>query len=125
MSKAGCRPLKDIRVKPDVQAIRAEGARQVLIERGGEFYMSYVPMPWMLTVITLGTRATKVGTLLWWLASVRGHVLEGISVRADHRKKCQISRFDFSKGLGRLEQAGLVKVEREAGKASKITLLVG
>jgi hypothetical protein len=122
--KAGRRPLKDIRVKPDVQAIRTEGARQVLIERGGEFYMSYVPMPWMLTAITLGTRAARVGTLLWWLAAVRGHVLEGISVRADHREKCHISRFDYSKGLGRLEQAGLVKVERHRGVSSKITLLI-
>jgi DNA-binding transcriptional ArsR family regulator len=124
MLKVDRRPLKDIRVKPDVQVIRAEGARQVLIERGGEFYTSYVSMPWMLAAITLGARAAKVGMLLWWLVGVRGHVLEGISVRADHREKCGISRFNYSKGLSRLEQAGLVKVEREAGKASKISLIL-
>ena len=116
--------LKDIRARRDVQAIHAEGARHVLIERGGEFYTSYVPMPWMLTALTLGTGAAKVGTLLWWLAGVCGHTVEKLSVRADHREKCGISRFDYSKGLSCLEQAGLVKVEREVGKSSKITLIL-
>jgi hypothetical protein len=125
MSKAGRRPLKDIRVKPDVQAIRTEGARQVLIERGGEFYTSYMSVPWTLTAIACGTRAAKVGMLLWWLAGLCGHTLERLSVRADHRKKCGIAERNYQKGLVQLEQAGLVKVEREAGKASKITLLVG
>jgi hypothetical protein len=118
------RPLKDIRVKPDVQAIHAEGARQVFIERGGEFYTSYVPMPWMCATMALGTRAARVGLLLWWLAGMCGHTIEKLTVRRDHREKCGISRFDYSKGISCLEQAGLVKVEREAGKTSKISLII-
>jgi hypothetical protein len=80
------------------------------------------PIPWSWLVRAMGLRGStlRVALVLWYLA---GMAKGSAVVRLSLSKVPGISRWAAAKGLGALEEARLVEVERHPGRKPVVTIL--
>lgn len=90
---------------------------------GGKFLKGPIPLAWLETALTLPGRALAVGLLLWFEAGcARGDVVDVTYARLARRG---LPEGTARRGLRALEAAGLVTIERRAGRALRVTIRRG
>ena len=90
-------------------------------KRGEKFLKGPIPWAWLVRAAHQPGKALHVAIVLWFLVGVKktrtvalsGSVLRGLGV----------DRHSGYRGLGALEQAGLVSAERHPGRNPVVTLL--
>ena len=89
--------------------------------RGGELFVrGPIPWAWLKTAALLPGRALHVGIVLWLESGLRTSAVVALSQQ--RLRDLGVDRYAGYRGLSRLEQAGLVDVERQAGRLSVVTL---
>lgn len=86
------------------------------------FLKGPIPLPWLIRARTCGLLSVVVGLLLWFVAGCRRRSTD-LTVSSKQFQAFDLSRQTFSKGLKKLEDAGLVSVIRQPGKKPRITIL--
>jgi hypothetical protein len=87
---------------------------------GGKFLKGPIPMAWIETALTLPGRALAVGVLLWFEAGcARTDAVDITYARLGRRG---LPESTARRGLRALESAGLVCIERRAGRALRVTI---
>ena len=97
--------------------------RSPLARRPGEkFLKGPIPWPWLTKAMSLPGRALHVGLRLW-LESGMARSMDVAPSLSSMERDAGVSRFAASRGLAALEAAGLVAVERHAGRKPRVRLL--
>ena len=85
------------------------------------FLRGPIPIAWLERAASLPGKAYQLGTALWWLNGMsKGNPFKVTRKALDH---FHISRDATSDGLKRLEQLGLIKVERSPGKRPVVSIV--
>jgi hypothetical protein len=88
---------------------------------GEEFLKGPVPLAWLQRAARLRGKALRVGMELWLMAGMRiGPV---IPLSTERLKNWGVSRWAAYRALRSMERAGLVSVERHAGRLARVTIL--
>lgn len=90
--------------------------------RGERFLKGPISWPWLTLAMALPGKAVHVGLHLWFEAGMTGSADVAPSLSSMQRN-AGVSRFAASRGLAVLEAAGLVAVERHAGRKPRVRLL--
>jgi DNA-binding transcriptional ArsR family regulator len=110
---------------PDLDGILSKASQdrrhQQRERRTGEYLRGPVPLTWLSAAKRCGLLALTVGLLLWFRKGCTRST-DGLTVSERQYREFGLSRQTFAVGLSRLESAGLVTVERKAGRKSRITL---
>ncbi len=81
------------------------------------------PLNWIIRAATIPRcNALTVGIVLWWLAGMRSERV-GLVLCVERCKPFGLGRKAVERGLRDLEQAGLVRVDRNVGKCARVDLL--
>ncbi len=89
--------------------------------RGGKLFVrGPIPWAWLTAAARLSGRGLHVGIVLWLESGLRKSAVVALSQR--RLRDLGVDRYAGYRGLSRLEQAGLVDVERQAGRLSVVTL---
>lgn len=90
---------------------------------GGKFLKGPIPLAWIETAMALPGRALAVGVLLWFEAGcARGDTVDLTYARLARRG---LPENTARRGLRALERAGLVTIDRRAGRALRVTIQRG
>ena len=84
-------------------------------------YIKVIPMPWVSEAVKLPYSAFRVGLACWFMDGCNKQNPFTLS-----RATCQqfnIHMWDKRRGLGQLENAGLIKIRRFPGRASLIEMV--
>ena len=84
-------------------------------------YIKAVPLPWISEATKLPYSAVRVGLACWFMDGCNKQNPFTLS-----RATCQqlsINKWDKRRGLGQLENAGLIKIQRFPGRASLIEMV--
>ena len=84
-------------------------------------YIKVIPMPWVTEAVKLPYSAFRVGLACWFMDGCNKQNPFTLS-----RATCQqfsINKWDKRRGLGQLENAGLIKIRRFPGRASRIEMV--
>ena len=110
-------PIEEKRVAYRHPQLRELQARQ----ESGFFLHPQVPLAWVERAAQLGTQALVVGILLQFrfLLSQK----EPVTLPKNFLARFGISKGVKQRALKKLEDAGLIRVSRETGQSSRITLL--
>lgn len=111
----------------DLDRFRADGHRRPAPRKArgkparGWFLKGPIPGDWLVTAAGASARALRVGLALWYLAGLR----KSRTVRATWEtwRRWGIDPDSARKGLTALERAGLVAVDRGAGRCPLVTIL--
>lgn len=97
-----------------VSGVLAEAPHRELFLRGP------VPMDWLDRAAGLPGKALNVAIALWWLYGMK----KGGAIKLTRQalKYLHVKRDAASDGLGRLERAGLIRVERRPGQRPTIEI---
>jgi hypothetical protein len=126
MTEEGFR-REDLRLDPDL--VRAWGAkaskrkkrhtkdRAKVYVLGGK-----IPVPWIRAAGALPRKTLLVGLALWFLTGCRR--TRTVRLGGATLREFGINRWTSSRGLARLEKAGLVHVRRLPGRNPIVTLLL-
>ena len=85
------------------------------------FLRGPVPWDWVILADGLRGRALVVGLCLWRLAGATGS--RTVTLANSELEPLGIDRAAKSRALRALEQAGLISIQRKAGRWSMVTLL--
>ena len=86
------------------------------------FLRGPIPWSWLTAAGSLGGRALHVGLVIWHYTAMRHTDTIRINL-ATTAEEFGADRTTMSRGLGRLERAGLVTVARGDGRCHRVTLL--
>jgi hypothetical protein len=101
----------------------APAARRRQAAHGGErFLRGPIPWPWLTRAGRLGGRALQVGLVIWHYTAMQRAETIRINL-ATTAEEFGADRTTMSRGLERLERAGLVAVSRGPGRCHRVTLL--
>ncbi len=101
----------------------ASNSNRLPRHRAGErFLKGPIPWPWIAAAASLPGRALHVGLAIWLMAGIKKHKTVPLSLTSIS-KEIRCSRSTASRGLHRLEDAGLVDVRRAPGRKPVVTLL--
>lgn len=82
------------------------------------FLKGPIPYPWLVTAAELPGKALAVGIIIWtWAGIFRRTDTIPISL-----SKMPLQRMAASRGLSKLEGAGLVTVTRRPGRSTSVTI---
>ncbi len=84
-------------------------------------YIKMIPLPWVSEAVKLPYSAFRVGLACWFMDGCNKQNPFTLS-----RATCQqfnIHMWDKRRGLGQLENAGLIKIRRFPGRASRIEMV--
>jgi len=86
-----------------------------------EFLRGPIPWRWLTLAMKLPGRTLAVGLILWREAGI----LDNRTLPLSHARlrDCGIDRHTARRALRSLEQAGLVKIDRPAGRCLQVTIL--
>ena len=87
----------------------------------GRFIKGPVPEAWLLSASKLPGKALAVGLCLWWVAGITNK--KTVRIGSELMDFWGIGRSTKSRALLALQEAGLVRIEQEAGKLGWITIL--
>jgi len=79
------------------------------------------PLAWCQKAMKLSLTASAVGEVLWFHAGLRKSI--AFKLQPKLFRGFGLSRYVVSRGLKLLEQAELIRVQRESGKAPTVTIL--
>lgn len=85
------------------------------------FLRGPVDLHWLGTAADAGVAAIRVGLAAWYAAGVRRSLT--VTLTETWRAPLGLSRFQVSRGLRQLEEAGLITVEHCEGKAPRVTIV--
>ena len=89
--------------------------------RGEPFLRGPIPLAWLHVAASLPGKALHIGVELWFLVGVKRS--STVRVSLSRLQVCRaVSRYAASRGLRSLERAGLVSVERHAGRKPVVTV---
>lgn len=91
-------------------------------KRMGKFIKGPIPRAWILSAAQLRDKALHVGMEVWFRAGLAKSKSVFISLSGIARDM-GFSRSTASRGLGALERAGLVTVERSLGRKPRVTVV--
>ena len=113
-------PNHDVPVKR-LQLDRVSGAL-VAATRNALFLRGPVPLDWLGRAAALPGKTLNVAIALWW----RHGMAKGKPFKLTKQalKSLHVERDAASAGLARLEQAGLIQVERRPGQRPIISILI-
>lgn len=86
------------------------------------FLRGPIPLDWLTRATALSGKSVNVALALWWLhgmANGKPFKLTRLAL-----KYLSVGRDAASEGLGRLEQAGLIQVERKIGQRPVISIVL-
>ena len=81
------------------------------------FIRGPIPVAWMRDAAALGSSALRTGIALWFVAGCRRNP-SSLRLTAECRDLLGLSRTDVSRGLAKLESAGLVAIQRTSKQAA-------
>jgi DNA-binding transcriptional ArsR family regulator len=84
------------------------------------FLRGPVDLHWLGMATDAGVAAIRVGLAVWYAAGVRKSLT--ITLTETWRAPLGLSRFQVSRGLRQLEEAGLITIEPRDGKAPHVTI---
>ena len=87
------------------------------------FLMGPVPLSWCKAAIEAGGSALAVGVCLWHLKGMKKSPEDLIITRKRAKETLGIGEDSLSRGLDRLETAGLITTTRGRGKAIRVTII--
>jgi hypothetical protein len=87
-----------------------------------EPYVPNVPVSWVSKLYELPYVATKVGLPLWRAYRMQGSK-KSFKFTSKYLEPFKLSRNQKYRGLNMLEGAGLIRIERQRGRAPIVTLL--
>jgi hypothetical protein len=93
------------------------------VGKGETFLKGPIPMRWLNHAASLPGKALHVGIIAWFLAGIEGKAT--IRFSQARLREMGILRNAGYRALDALENAGLVKVERKAGRLPIVTILSG
>ncbi len=92
------------------------------LKGGRAFIKGPIDLEWMSTAAHLPGKAVNVALALCWLSGMN-RSKEGLKLTNKIYESFNVSRPTASKALNSLEDAGLVKVEREPGRKNRVAIL--
>jgi hypothetical protein len=84
------------------------------------FLRGPIPWDWLSHAMLLPGKALAVALHAWLLVGIKGTTTVPVNL-----SRCAVDRSAASRGLRELERAGLVRVDRRAGRKPVVTLLLG
>jgi hypothetical protein len=103
--------------KGDRKAARSSPRRQ----GDKRFLKGPIPLAWLIAAARLPGKPLAVAVALWFLAGCRKEFV--IPLTRSILAEFNVSRNAGYRGLHRLEQAGLVQVDRRRGRCPRVTIL--
>jgi len=103
---------------PETLARRARSQQR----QQAEFLRGPIPLSWLATAATLGKLALSAGVLVWFRAGC-ARTKTALTVSQNQYKRFGLGDDTFNRALSRLESAGLVTIDRQKGKKSRVTLV--
>jgi hypothetical protein len=85
------------------------------------FLRGPIPIRWLSSAAELPGKAINLALALWWLRGMTKG--KPFKLRGDAVRLFQVSRDATAAGLVRLEQAGLIQVERKPGQRPIVSIL--
>jgi hypothetical protein len=90
----------------------------------GQYYLSgVVLLLWLVAADEAGGTAANVGLLLWHLKGIQKTTEKLVVTRKVAWNRLKIERMALTRGLERLEKAGLITTYRGRGKAIRVTIV--
>ena len=86
--------------------------------QGERFLKGPIPWAWLARAMALPGKAVHVGIAVWMAAGIARNGLIAVNL-----SRLPIGRSAASRGLAALERAGLVSVQRTAGRKPLVTVL--
>ena len=105
----------------EINLEESEGTRTKLVHNNNRFLKGPIPWDWIIRASRLPGQALTLGLCLWRLKGVTRK--EAVALSNSELEPFGIDRAAKSRGLCALEKAGLIKVDRKAGRWSNITIL--
>ncbi len=106
-------PVKRFQLNPELQML-VEAPPKLLFLRGP------IPMDWLSKAADLPGKTLHLALALWWLKGMSK--VEAFKLTRKALTLLHISRDATRDGLNRLEQQGLIRVERKTGQSHVITI---
>ena len=111
--------LGRLRIAPRSPAVAKE--RLPRPQGGRHFLKGPIPLDWLEVASRLPGRSLHVGIALWYLGGM--HKSWVIPLSNHTGRRFGLDRNSKYRGLGWLEQAGLISVKRKMGRAPMVTIL--
>jgi hypothetical protein len=90
----------------------------------GEAYLAGpIPMSWVQRATRLSGRTWQVATALWFVGIRSQSKSATVTLTEKTRRRFNLSRDAVKRGLKQLADAGLVRVKRQSGRRSVVTIL--
>jgi hypothetical protein len=110
--------LDKLRISAPTIARRSQTLRPRIPDR---FIKGPIPLAWITAAAMLPGRCLHVGVAIWYLAGLGRR--EVVELRPSALRLFGVSRYAGYRALLRLEQAGLVDVERNRGRSAIVTIV--
>lgn len=88
------------------------------------FLLGPVPLSWCKAAIEAGGSASAVGLCLWHLKGMKKSPEDLTVTRKRAKEILGIGKDALTRGLDRLETAGLITTTRSQGKAIRVTIII-
>jgi hypothetical protein len=114
-------PDRDIPVK----RLQLDATTGMLVEspKAALFLRGPIPLGWLGSAASLPGKTLNVGIALWWLHGMAKGKPFKLTQKA--LQTLNVERDAASAALARLEQAGLIRVVRQAGQRPTVSMVVG
>jgi hypothetical protein len=91
---------------------------------GERFLRGPIPMPWLRAAARAAGRGSgfRVAVALWYLSGLN-HQARTVTLSGAVLQEFGVDRHAGYRGLQKLEHAGLVRVDRHAGRLPRVTIL--
>jgi hypothetical protein len=114
-------PDRDVPIK----RLQLDATTGKLVEspKAALFLRGPIPLDWLGSAATLPGKTLHVGIALWWLHGMAKGKPFKLTQKA--LQTLNVERDAASAALVRLEQAGLIRVERKPGQRPAVSMVVG
>jgi hypothetical protein len=108
-----------------VKRLQLDASTRKLVEapKAALFLRGPIPLDWLGSAASLPGKTLHVGIALWWLHGMAKGKPFKLTQKA--LKTLNVERDAASVALMRLEQAGLIRVERKPGQRPAVSMVVG
>lgn len=117
--------LEDLRIKAPQQVRRPKRPKPTTKiprpQKGERFLMGPIPWSWIAKAGSQSGKSLHVGVVLWHLSQMQKQGTTAL--RQQILRELGVNRFSAYRALKGLESAGLVHVDRSAGRLARVTLL--
>jgi hypothetical protein len=108
-----------------VKRLQLDGVTGKLVEspKAALFLRGPIPLDWLGSAASLPGKTLHVGIALWWLHGMAKGKPFKLTQKA--LQTLNVERDAASAALVRLEQAGLIRVERQSGQRPTVSMVAG